>query len=96
VDVSVTERISRRKYLRREMAELCSALIRAATEFPRDRKAKIITDMSARLSVRDERTDVQNEWIASTGTSRWCRRADLKNARLHPVTNYPRKLSEQI
>jgi len=70
VDMSVTERISRRKYLRREMAELCSALIRAATEFPRDRKAKIITDMSARLSVPDEGTDVQNEWIASTGTLR--------------------------
>jgi len=67
VDVSVTERISRRKYLRREMAELCSALIRAATEFPRDRKAKKITDMSERLSVPDEGTDVQNEWIASTG-----------------------------
>lgn len=62
--------LSRRKYLRREMAELCSALIRAATEFPRDRKAKIITDVSARLSVPDEGADVRNEWIASTGTSR--------------------------
>jgi len=46
MDVCVTERIRRRKYLRREMAELCSALIRAATEFSRDRETKIITDVS--------------------------------------------------
>lgn len=56
------------------MAELCTALIRAATEFPRDRKAKIITDVSARLSVPDEGADVRNEWIASTGASRRRRR----------------------
>lgn len=80
-DVSVTERISRRKYLRREMAELCSALIRAATEFPRDRKAKIITDVSARLSVPDEGADVRNEWIASTGTSRRRRRVGASKTR---------------
>lgn len=61
---------SRWKYLRREMAELCTALIRTATEFPRDRKTKIITDVSARLSVPDEGADVRNEWIASTDTSR--------------------------
>lgn len=88
--------LSRRKYLRREMAELCSALIRAATEFPRDRKAKIITDVSARLSVPDEGADVRNEWIASTGTSRrgWWRRhaRPLKNARLQSMTNYTRIL----
>lgn len=77
----MTERISRRKYLRREMAELCSALIRAATEFPRDRKAKIITDVSARLSVPDEGTDVRNEWIASTGTSRRRRRVPVSQKR---------------
>lgn len=61
------------------MAKLCSALIRVATEFPKDRKAKIITDVSARLSVPDEGTDVRNEWIASIGTSHRRRRVDLSN-----------------
>lgn len=84
--------LSRRKYLRREMAELCSALIRAATEFPRDRKAKIITDVSARLSVPDEGADVRNEWIASTGTSRRRRRVGASKTRnIQSMTNYPRK-----
>lgn len=88
--------LSRRKYLRREMAELCSALIRAATEFPRDRKAKIITDVSARLSVPDEGADVRNEWIASTGTSRRRRHArPLKNARPQSMTNYSRILADR-
>lgn len=46
------------KYSRREMGELCSTLISTATNFLRDREAKIITDVSTILSLPDEGVDV--------------------------------------